>query len=147
MAKNELHVVSQFQRAIVCHQRTKICGAREIALAKKSMFSAKLYIVVIFAKIDFFRDSAYLFSSPLEKCSWCFYPRSSVACPLGLKGPVIWDLHIFEKKFHSHFECPFPHTYPIFCTLCWQFNLFLVSEGQMSAERIQKTISMTLTTL
>ena len=94
--QNKLSLVSQFQHTIVCHQWTKIDGAREDWPGQSLDVLGK--ILVICSKIEIFRDSIYFIFNPRRAFLLKFYPISSAVCPMGLKGPVICGLFIFEKN-------------------------------------------------
>ena len=79
MGKNNLPLVWQFQRAIVCHQWTNIVEAIKVWPRLKVSVPGK--IIVIFAKIK--KMSQHLFfSSPLEELfRWFFFYPRTVAAP------------------------------------------------------------------
>ena len=57
-----LPLVRQFQRAIICHQRTQIGEAIEVLPSQNEAVPGE--IIVIFAKIENFQDGIYFFFAP-----------------------------------------------------------------------------------
>ena len=96
MAKKELPLVIRFQHAIICHQRIKIGKAVEVWSRPKVGVNGQ--IIVIFAKIENFRDIIYLFSSPLVDLSYWFFPRSLVAYLLGKNSGHLGPSRFWENK-------------------------------------------------
>ena len=78
MTKNQLPLLSQLQRAVICHQRTKIGGDREDWHCQKLGVLGQ--VIVIFAK-KLKIETVFIF---LLHPSWSFldetsYPRAVVA--------------------------------------------------------------------
>ena len=123
MTKNELPLVSRFQNAIICHQRTKIGEAIEVWSSPKVGVNDQ--IIVIFA--ENFQDSIY-FSSPLKELSCSNFYRDRISSK---QSPwQFWTSGLFlkpEKKLPRMIEpiSPYKSTFLHFESQVWLCFLVL----------------------
>ena len=59
---------------------------------------------------------------------FCYFVRGGIGrMRASWKDLIVWSLLVFERQFCPNFECPFPPTNPLFCTLGHKFNLIFCS--------------------
>ena len=148
MAENELPLVRQFQWPIICYQRTKIGEAIEVWPSPKVGVSGQS--IVIIAKTELFEIVFIYFLRPLWSfCTDFFFLRSLVSSlPTGKKLLSSGAFSFLRTWIPQLGKGPFLIcTNPLFCTLCWQFNLTFWSKKDNRVPSVSRNIiSMTLST-
>ena len=101
--------------------KPKLAELEKIDLANNSLFLAELQSFS--QKLNLFETAFNIFSSPLSRRAFSLIFSEAALVAYGPpENLIVCGLLVLEKC--QDFSCPFPHTNPVFCTLCWELIFF-----------------------